>query len=156
MATNKNQTQSLNNFIGSYIDKLKATAPKNTGTLSNSFTGEFSVANGGFEVGIDAVAYAKFVDAGVNGTEVNRGSIFSFSNKMVPIASVQNIADSIGVSPYAIAKSIQRNGIKPSLFGTNTVETEVNNLGDDMAKATWDDFQTDNKEPDRKNKLKNK
>jgi hypothetical protein len=153
MATNKNQIQSLNSFITSYIDKLKAKAPQNTGTLANSFTGEFNVVNDGFDIGIDAMAYAKFVDAGVNGTEVDRGSIFSYVNRMVPIASVQNIADSVGVSPYAIAKSIQRNGIRPTLFATNTIENEVNNFGDDMAKAIWDDFNVDNKEPEKQNKL---
>lgn len=156
MSTNKNQIQSLNNFITSYVDRLKAAAPKNTGALANSFAGQFNVGNGGYEIGIDSLSYAKFVDAGVNGTDVKRGSIFSFSNKMVPIASVQNFADSIGVSPYAIAKSIQRNGIKPSLFASNTVENELNNFGDDMAKAVWDDFYVDNKEPEQKNKLKNK
>jgi hypothetical protein len=142
-----NQHQTLQRFAIDYTQYLKDIAPKNTGNLADSLQFDVELTPDDPQVSIDGANYAKYLDMGVNGTEVNHNSIFSFGGKMPPIASVEDYANSIGASPWAIAKTIQKKGITPTMFISNEVENKIDRLADDYIDAVWQDFKQDNKNP---------
>ena len=132
---NKNQIQRLDDFLTGYVNYLKQKVPNKTGALSNSIEFGIEQTTNTYNIGIYALSYAKFNDAGVNGTEVNRGSIFSFADKMPPISAFESAE-----SPWAVAKSIQKKGFSPSLFISDTVEEKINQLGNEVMEGLWEDF----------------
>jgi len=80
------------------------------------------------QVAMEMASYWKFVEYGVNGVRVNRGSPFSFRSINPSPSHVAAIrkwaidkalgipADEIDVAAYNIAKSIKRRGIKGRPF----------------------------------------
>jgi hypothetical protein len=142
-----NQNKTLQRFAIDYLQYLKDTAPKKTGNLADSLQFDVELTPDDPQVSIDGFEYAKYMDQGVNGTENNFGSIFSFGDKMPPIASVQDYANSIGANPYALAKSIQKKGIEPTMFITQEIENKTERLADDYIEAVWQDFEFDNRRP---------
>jgi tRNA uridine 5-carbamoylmethylation protein Kti12 len=124
-----NLSQTLQQFANELVQELKQNAPKNTGALSNSI--KTIVTDDSLT--IEMAGYADFVNKGINGKENNRGSIYSFRNKKPPISSISSYAKSIGANPYALQKSIYKNGIKPSLFIDNTItDKKIDELADKL------------------------
>ena len=124
-----NLSQTLQQFANELVQELKQNAPKNTGALSNSI--KTIVTDDSLT--IEMAGYADFVNKGINGKENNRGSIYSFKNKKPPISSISSYAKSIGANPYALQKSIYKNGIKPSLFIDNTItDKKIDELADKL------------------------
>jgi tRNA uridine 5-carbamoylmethylation protein Kti12 len=124
-----NLSQTLQQFANELVQELKQNAPKNTGALSNSIKTIVTDDS----LSIEMAGYADFVNKGINGKENNRGSIYSFRNKKPPISSISSYAKSIGANPYALQKSIYKNGIKPSLFIDNTItDKKIDELADKL------------------------
>jgi hypothetical protein len=75
--------------------------------------------------------YGKFIDDGVNGTQVPRGSEYSFRGNYKGVAfHLTSWANSKGINRYAAARSIQRKGIKPRPFFNSVIESRVEGLGE--------------------------
>ena len=144
MNNNKNQIQRLDTYLTEYVNFLKQTAPNKTGKLSESFEFTIGQTPDRFDIGIYGMSYAKFMDAGVNGTLTDRGSQFSFKDKMPPISAFPQ-----ATNPWAVAKSIQAKGIAGTRFISNTVDEKVNELADELIKGIWEDFK---EQEDLKNK----
>jgi hypothetical protein len=80
--------------------------------------------------------YGKFLDEGVNGTENQFGSQFSFQgNWRGTGAAIQDWATSKGLNPWATAKSIQKKGIEPRKFFNSVIETRLPQLALDIEAA---------------------
>ena len=100
---------------------------KASGKLLKSLRSEVNATGDGFEIAIIASSYFKFVDKGINGTQRNRGSQYSYKNKKPPIApliewiKIRSIATGnreIRNIAFAIQNYIYRNGVK----GINVLE----------------------------------
>lgn len=143
-----NQIKVLGRFIQTITGELGNRVPKFTGNLSNSFDGSFDINADGFTIGVDGLGYGAFLDKGVNGSEISYGSPYTF--KGYPnIGAITPYADAIGVSPYALANSIYRKGIKPRGFISDYIDDDTTKLGDNIIEALWEDFYDDNKTPDK-------
>ena len=139
------QIQTLFKYAQEIEDSLKAKAPNFTGDLRNSI--KFEVNNDATGFSIFMNDYGKFVDEGVNGTEVSRGSSFSFGTKRPPIASVSSFAKSIGANPDALATSIWKKGIRPTHFIQESIDSViVDRLADELAESFWEDYYKENNE----------
>ena len=97
------------------------------------------------EFSIDMANYATFVDKGVSGTKKKYNTPYAYSGrfKMVPPSKLDKWMIKKGIAPrgirmvkfmtrkslqYAIATSIYRNGLKPSLFFTKPFEKYFKNI----------------------------
>ena len=105
---NTNYNKSIREVAKDYEKHLKSLVPTESGSLKNSI--KAIVKEDGLIA--EALSYIDFVDKGVNGTENNRGSIYSYTSKRPPIDALRSISD----NPYAMATSIYKKGIKPQLF----------------------------------------
>ena len=146
---NNNQLNTLNNFINYFTNEICNKAPKNTGALSNSFNGTINKEQGSFNIEITGLNYVSYLDKGVNGTEVNYGSPYSFTS-YPNIGALTSYANSIGANPYALSNSLLKKGIKPRGFISDIIDIETENLGDDLTNSIWDDFYEDNKKDNKK------
>ena len=116
----------LNSLFAEFGEELvrraKANAPGDT--LPNSIS--YNVSTN--ELDVIMQDYGMFVDKGVSGTKTKYNTMFSYSNKLPSISSLEKWAQGKGLPlkdnmtykslAFAIAKSIQRKGIRPTLFLT--------------------------------------
>lgn len=145
----ENQYKSITDFVNSYVDELKADSPKFSGNLANSYKTNVTETSTGFEIDVTGEFYGLFVDRGVNGTEQSYGSPYTFK-KRPPISAMLPLANSIGANPYALSNSIFKNGIRPRGYITNNIDKSVNDFGNAMAEALWQDFYDENKDQNTK------
>jgi hypothetical protein len=141
MQQKKNQLSTINRFLDSLVIYLRENTPKKTGALVNSYRGNADI-NG---VELYGLGYFNFIEEGVNGTEKNWGSPYSFTNKMPPASSFA----SYGENRYAVARSVFKNGIKPRDIITSSFDSKVDNFGDDLIESIWDDFAEEEKKKDK-------
>jgi hypothetical protein len=88
------------------------------------------------EIEFKMTEYGKFIDEGVNGTSTSVGSQFSFRGKWKGTAeAIKPWADSKGINPYAVAKSIQKEGIKPRRFFNSVIESRLPDLATNLEVA---------------------
>jgi hypothetical protein len=81
------------------------------------------------EIDFKMTEYGKFIDEGVNGTSNSVGSQFTFRGNWKGTAlAIKPWADSKGINPYAVAKSIQKSGIKPRRFFNSVIESRLPDL----------------------------
>tara|TARA_R110002153_G_scaffold30395_1_gene93193 strand:- start:131 stop:664 length:534 start_codon:yes stop_codon:yes gene_type:complete len=96
------------------------------------------------EFSIDMASYATFVDKGVSGTRKKYNTPYAYSGrfKMIPPSKLDKWIIKKGIAPrdkdgkfmtrkslqYAIATSVYRNGLKPSLFFTKPFEKYFKNI----------------------------
>ena len=128
---------------GSYNDTKK---------LYNSIKGEVSVIkNNAFSLSFFMEDYGKFQDKGVSGTEKKYDTPYSYKSKMPPVKPLADWAKAKGLKlrdskgrfqkggymtlGFLIARSIQRKGIKPSLFFTKPFEQGFKKLPDELLEA---------------------
>jgi hypothetical protein len=146
-------------YAGLIAEKANKVDASSSGKMQDSIKPTELEYNGSiYSIGIEAKDYMSYVDAGVNGWAVNRGSVFSFKDKRVPKSMLKNIKDylaregksarnvKVGVSAREnkgvdaltkeakqVAFMIKRQGIKPKhFFRDATKEMEVvirNELG---------------------------
>ena len=118
--------------------------------LYNSLEGDVKVMPNSINVQFSMEDYGVFQDKGVSGTEKKYNTPFKYTNKRPPASAFSNwvvrkglkgTRDSKGrfVSrkglQFAIANSIYKKGIKPSMFFTKPFEKAFSNLPKDIVKA---------------------
>ena len=136
-----NQWKSIRTFLDTYVDEIKRNTPKFTGDLAQSISGEYVADGNNISISISANDYFNFVNEGVNGTENNYGSRFSYRDKKPPIGSITPYAKALGVSPYALATSIYKKGIRPkNIIDEITLSNALDKLSQDMLEDIWDVF----------------
>lgn len=124
--------------VAAIIKRLDTYPIKWKGTLRRSITYEQQEGADG-DIDFFMADYGKFVDDGVNGTSTSRGSQFSFKGNWKGTAFyIKPWATSKGISPFAVAKSIQKKGIKPRPFFNSVIEQRVAVLGEDITQAVAD------------------
>jgi hypothetical protein len=106
--------------------------------MPNSFFMEFTMED-----------YGVFQDAGVSGTKKKYNTPYSYKSKMPPVKAFDKWIVRKGLAPrksggqftsrkslaFLIARSVFRNGIKPSLFFTKPFEAAYKNLPQELVEA---------------------
>jgi hypothetical protein len=117
-----------------------------SGKLSNSIKGEVKEMPNSIGVYFEMEPYGNFQDKGVSGTQRKFDTPYSYKSKMPPPSAFDKWIVRKGIAPrsatgkfqsrkglqFAIAKSIFRNGIKPSLFFTKPFEAAYKTLPDEL------------------------
>ncbi len=106
--------------------------------MPNSFSIQFTMED-----------YGVFQDAGVSGTKKKYNTPYSYKSKMPPVKAFDKWIVRKGLAPrrsggqfasrkslaFLIARSVFRNGIKPSLFFTKPFEAAYNNLPQELVEV---------------------
>lgn len=148
-------TQDALNAFGKYVvqqsrSKLTQSNKNASKRLYESLGYELKVMPNSFSMAFLMENYGEYQDKGVSGTEVKYNTPYKYTNKMPPPSAfsqwvvrkgLKGTRDASGrfVSrkglQFAIAKSIFKKGIKPSLFFTKPFEAAFKNLPDDIVEA---------------------
>jgi hypothetical protein len=132
----------LNNtlkWIQTYLQKLKSRVPKNTGALNKSISGEVNQEQGGISLEFKALEYFAYQDEGVNGTQINRGSQFSYKDKQPPTSAFRAYSNTLG-GQFAIARSIREKGIPAKGFFKDEADNDLKDLPTAILEDVWDTF----------------
>jgi len=127
-------------------DNLAQQGKNSSGNLSESINIDVKVMENSIGIYVDMEDYGKFVDQGVNGKFSAYATPYSFKNKMPPPSKLDKWIVRRGIAPrdengkllprkilqFLIARSIFRNGIKPSLFFTKAFEEAYKILPDEL------------------------
>jgi hypothetical protein len=113
--------------------------------LYNSIQGKVKANPNSFEVEFTMEDYGVFQDAGVSGTKKKYNTPYSYKSKMPPPKAFDKWLVKKGIAPrdngrftsrkslaFLIARSVYRNGIKPSLFFTKPFEAAYKNLPQEL------------------------
>lgn len=125
---------------------LKKMGKDTSGKLSSSIKGEVKQMPNSIGVYFEMEAYGNFQDKGVSGTQRKFDTPYSYKSKMPPPSAFDKWIIKKGIAPrstsgkfqsrkglqFAIAKSVFRNGIKPSLFFTKPFEAAYKTLPDTL------------------------
>jgi hypothetical protein len=148
-------TQDALNAFGKYVvqqsrSKLTQSNKNASKRLYESLGYELKVMPSSFSMAFLMENYGEYQDKGVSGTEVKYNTPYKYTNKMPPPSAfsqwvvrkgLKGTRDASGrfVSrkglQFAIAKSIFKKGIKPSLFFTKPFEAAFKNLPNDIVEA---------------------
>jgi hypothetical protein len=142
IASQKNYWRTLQEYSDYFEKTLKDNAPINTGKLAESINSEVGFdANGNVDLDITMNEYGLFINAGVNGVTISRGSIYSYRDKKPPISALQGWAKSKGINVYALQNSIYNKGIQKQPFIDESVsDVNVVRMADDLANNLWNDY----------------
>lgn len=146
-------TRSIQAYIDAMVEDIKAAAPNSSGELRNSIQADIVLTESSYEVNILMKDYGEYQDKGVNGTQVNWGSPYSFK-KMPPPSSLDKWVVNKGIAPrsgggqflsraglkFAIARSIMIKGIRPKNFIEPNVDPKLEGLANLTAEEIWDNF----------------
>ena len=126
MLVDKEFQQFLNDFGDELV--MKAKQGVDSGKLKSSIKANVT----GDDLDIIMEDYGMFQDKGVSGTKIKYNTEFSYGSKMPNISSLakwakkENLTLKNGMTyqslGYVLARSIQRKGIKPTLFLTKPFE----------------------------------
>ena len=125
---------------------LKKMGKDTSGKLSNSIKGEVKQMPNSIGVYFEMEPYGNFQDKGVSGTQRKFDTPYSYKSKMPPPSAFDKWIVKKGIAPrstsgkfqsrkglqFAIAKSIFKYGIKPSLFFTKPFEEAYKTLPDTL------------------------
>lgn len=113
--------------------------------LYNSIKGKVKANPNSFELEFSMEDYGVFQDAGVSGTRKKYNTPYSYKSKMPPVKAFDKWLVRKGIAPrekgkfasrkslaFLIARSVYRNGIKPSLFFTKPFEAAYKNLPQEL------------------------
>jgi len=113
--------------------------------LYNSIQGKVKANNNSFELQFSMEDYGVYQDAGVSGTKKKYNTPYSYKSKMPPVKAFDKWLVRKGLAPrekgkfasrkslaFLIARSVYRNGIKPSLFFTKPFEAAYKNLPQEL------------------------
>ena len=121
-----------------------------SGNLLNSIKGSpVNVTQNSLQFNISMADYGTFQDKGVSGTEKKYNTPYTYRDKMPPTRALDGWTVRKGIAPrdekgrflsrktltFLIARSIYRNGIKPSLFFTTPFKKYVKDLPEEIAEA---------------------
>ena len=148
-------TQDALNAFGKYVvqqsrSRLTQSNKNVSKRLYESLGYDLKVMPNSFSMAFLMENYGEYQDKGVSGTEVKYNTPYKYTNKMPPPSAfsqwvvrkgLKGTRDASGrfVSrkglQFAIAKSIFKKGIKPSLFFTKPFEAAFKNLPNDIVEA---------------------
>jgi len=150
----KETRDALNKFAKYVIQQSRSNLTKGKKNASkelyNSLDSDIKVSKNSFELSFLMEDYGVFQDKGVSGTEKKYNTPFKYTNKKPPASAFSNWVVRKGLKgtrdskgrftsrkglQFAIANSIYKKGIKPSLFFTKPFEKAFNNLPKDIVKA---------------------
>lgn len=121
--------------VAAILRKLDSYPIRWNGTLRRSISYE----QDGTDIRFNMADYGSFIDEGVSGTVVKRDTPFSFRGRYKGTAFyIKDWALSKGLNQWAVAKSIQKKGIKPRPFFTSVIESRIPELEPLIAQATED------------------
>lgn len=149
---NKSELQiELEKFRDYVIEQAKnnlSRLGKDGGKLYDSIEGRVQANDNSFEMEFTMEDYGIFQDKGVSGKERKYNTEFSYKDKMPPPRAFDKWIVRKGIAPrkqgkfqsrkglqFAIAKSVFKNGIKPSLFFTKPFEQAYKQLPDNLIEA---------------------
>jgi len=151
---NKETSKALNTFAKYVIQQSRSNLTKGNKNASkalyNSLGYNLKVTENSFSLSLEMEDYGKFQDKGVSGTEVKYNTPYKYTNKKPPASAfsqwvirkgLKGVRDKSGrfVSrkglQFAIANSIFKKGIKPSMFFTKPFEKAFKNLPDEVIEA---------------------
>jgi hypothetical protein len=125
--------------VNEMITRLKTADKVATGNLIKSLLYKIEdTDNGSFELVYEANDYAEYIDKGVNGTQRNNGSPYSYKNKLPPIFNIIHWCNVRGIpkgAAYAIQWSIFERGFKPVSFFNRTVNKTLKAFQDELESA---------------------
>lgn len=153
MLADKYLRDELNKFAKYVIQQSRSNLSKGKKNVSkelyNSLGYEISQSGSTVSLGFDMVDYGKFQDRGVSGTEKKYNTPYKYTNKMPPAKAFDKWTVRKGIAPrgkggkfekrkglnYAIAKSIYKKGIRPSMFFTKPFAAAFKRLPDELVEA---------------------
>ena len=123
---------------------LKKMGKDTSGKLSNSIKGDVKEMPNSIGVYFEMEPYGNFQDKGVSGTQRKFDTPYSYKSKMPPPSAFDKWIVKKGIAPrsasgkfqsrkglqFAIARTIFKQGIKPSLFFTRPFEAAYKTLPD--------------------------
>ena len=148
-------TQDALNAFGKYVvqqsrSKLTQSNKNVSKRLYESLGYDLKVMPNSFSMAFLMENYGEYQDKGVSGTEVKYNTPYKYTNKMPPPSAFSQWVVRKGLKgtrdasgrfvnrkglQFAIAKSIFKKGIKPSLFFTKPFEEAFKNLPNDIVEA---------------------
>ena len=148
-------TQDALNAFGKYVvqqsrSKLTQSNKNASKRLYESLGYDLKVMPNSFSMAFLMENYGEYQDKGVSGTEVKYNTPYKYTNKMPPPRAFsqwvvrKRLQETTDASDpfvrrkglqFAIAKSIFKKGIKPSLFFTKPFEAAFKNLPNDIVEA---------------------
>ena len=152
MLTNtKESLEKFRKFVAQQSRSRLSKAKKNDSKgLYKKLDGVLKVSPNSFKLSWN-LGYGNFQDKGVSGTEKKYDTPYSYKSKMPPIKPLADWAKRKGIKlrdekgkfkkggyktlGFLIARSIQRKGIKPSLFFTKPFEQGFKKLPDELLEA---------------------
>ena len=125
---------------------LKKMGKDTSGKLSSSIKGEVKAMPNSIGIYFEMEPYGNFQDKGVSGTQRKFDTPYSYKSKMPPPSAFDKWIVRKGIAPrsatgkfqnrkglqFAIAKSVFKYGIKPSLFFTKPFEAAYKTLPDTL------------------------
>ena len=152
MLTNtKESLEKFRKFVAQQSRSGLSKAKKNDSKgLYKKLDGVLKVSPNSFKLSWN-LGYGNFQDKGVSGTEKKYDTPYSYKSKMPPVKPLADWAKRKGIKlrdekgkfkkggyktlGFLIARSIQRKGIKPSLFFTKPFEQGFKKLPDELLEA---------------------
>ena len=152
MLTNtKESLEKFRKFVAQQSRSRLSKARKNDSKgLYKKLDGVLKVSPNSFKLSWN-LGYGNFQDKGVSGTEKKYDTPYSYKSKMPPVKPLADWAKRKGIKlrdekgkfkkggyktlGFLIARSIQRKGIKPSLFFTKPFEQGFKKLPDELLEA---------------------
>jgi hypothetical protein len=146
----------LKRFAASVVKESKTSLTKKKKNVSkklyDSISYDLKVSKNSFSLSFSMADYGKFIDKGVKGRSSSIKaplSPYKYKNKMPPLKALDKWIVKRGLAvrnkkgqfvsreslKYAIAKSIQENGIETTNFFTKPFESAFKRLPDDLIKA---------------------
>ena len=127
-------------------DELKRQNKDSSGKLSNSIQGEVKEFKNSIGIYFEMEPYGNFQDKGVSGKFKKYDTDYSYKSKMPPPSKLDKWIVRKGIAPrnaqgkfqtrkglqFALAKTIYKHGIKPSLFFTKPFEAAYKTLPDTL------------------------
>lgn len=153
MLADKYLRDELNKFAKYVIQQSRSNLSKGKKNVSkelyNSLGYKVSQNAKQTSVAFEMVDYGKFQDRGVSGTEKKYNTPYSYTNKMPPTKAFDQWVVRKGIAPrgaggqfakrqglkFAIAKTIFKKGIRPSMFFTKPFEAAFKRLPDELVEA---------------------
>jgi len=153
MLADKYLRDELNKFAKYVIQQSRSNLTKGKKNASkelyNSLDYDISQNSGTTSMSFNMADYGKFQDKGVSGTEKKYNTPYSYTTKMPPVKAFDKWVVRKGLAPrgkggkftsregikFAIAKSIYKKGIRPSMFFTKPFEAAFKRLPNELVEA---------------------
>ena len=146
--------EALNKFAKYVVQQSRSNLTKSGKNVSkelyNSLDSDIKVSKNSFQLEFLMEQYGVFQDKGVSGTEKKYNTPFKYTNKRPPASAFSNWVVRKGLKGtrdakgrfvsrkglmFAVANSVFKKGIKPSMFFTKPFEKAFKGLDEELIKA---------------------